>query len=628
MDKRFIFPGISHLLEMKFDGQSLSTTSDHSKPTSANRSTEKKTEDPYRSVDSARQGERSQRGLVKQVSINSGFTLSSDHADHLIGDSTEQPVVTGEEMSPDVTEAGKVPDVSQKQSTYKKMISSSLLGENVHSSYSSKKEKAKWRHIPLFDRAGFKPSFQTGLDAASLLMQELRRRDPYQGEFLDAVDDIVNDIAPAIEENPKRAWIFKQLMEPEYFYTFRVPWKDDNLNSRINRGYLCQYSSSLGTYNGGIVFSQTLSHGQIRMLGWEQTLRNSLAGTAQEDISQNALFGGLKCGSDFDPEEKSEEETRRFCQSYMNVLYPLLASNKVPSMIELDTKVGKREIQFLKEAYDNNVEALPAKQAKHQLFGSSSIFPECKGYGCAYFAESAVANHLDEKLSSMNCIVSGSGLLSRNIARKLLQLGAKPLTLSDDSGVIYAANGLTEDCLFAVEQFRQKNLPLRDFAKTQKNVAQSGIEFIPDGNIFRHGIEADLVFASGGRGEMNVDDATAIEDLDVIGVFECLDGAVTTNARVLLADRNVLFASAKSASAGTLVASGFLQKYQEKHGTDKVPAFSEVEENLRTRMHEIEREISQTAEDYNLPGNLKAGANILSFLKIAEKESLPPDGNE
>ena len=80
-----------------------------------------------------------------------------------------------------------------------KRVRASLVGSSVH----GRRERIEWQKRPLFRRAGMSVNFTSGSEAAKLLSQEARRRDPYQVDFLECVDEVLADVAPVFEHSPK-----------------------------------------------------------------------------------------------------------------------------------------------------------------------------------------------------------------------------------------------------------------------------------------------------------------------------------------------------------------------------------------------------------------------------------------
>jgi len=542
-----------------------------------------------------------QRQSRASVNVNMrAFTSSTDHG------RGQKRLQKSESINSGISR--KIPNAEKQEEKQRAKMKKSLVGQNVHSSYNSQFDNDRWRKRPLFNRAGMSVKFETGNDAAALLIQEAQRRDPYQVDFLQCVEEVAYDVAMAIEEQPKLAWVFKQLMEPERLITFRVPWEDDNGNARINRGYRIQYSSTLGPYRGGLRFHPHISHGSIRMLGWEQTLKNSLTSWP---------IGGSKGGSDFDPENKSDGEIKRFCESFMKSVAPLVASKS--DAFESDLNVGAREMRYLRDAYaqilmQNGVSDVTDES--DYLFGSTEEFPEGTGFGCAYFAERAMNMHLNMEISGLRCLLSGAGMLARSTATKLLELGAVPVTLSDTTGFIHCESGFQIEDIDAIALLKEHRGSLHDFARNHIR----DIKFFPvsEGGSVWGRIQGDIAFPCISQGELNVDDATALEQNNCQAVFECADRACTTNARIIFEDRGLLFGPSKAVNPGAIVASGYFLDVLSKEGRKATK--DEMDQNLRTGMFEIHDNVSKAAEKYDMVGNLKAGANLASFLRIAEKE--------
>lgn len=269
-------------------------------------------------------------------------------------------------------------------------------------------------------------------------MSNIRRRNPGEPEFHQAVGEVVASVYPFIESHPvyKNANILERVTEPDRIVSFRVVWEDDAGNIKVNRGYRIQFNNSIGPYKGGIRFHPTVNQGVLKFLGFEQVFKNSLT---------TLPMGGGKGGSDFDPHGKSDREVMRFCQAFMSELFRHVgADTDVPAG---DIGVGGREVGYMFGYYKKlKNEFTGVFTGKGINFGGSLIRPEATGYGCVYFVEEMLKTRGME-LKGKRCLVSGSGNVAQYTAEKLIQMGAKVLTLSDSSGFIYDKDGISEEKL-------------------------------------------------------------------------------------------------------------------------------------------------------------------------------------
>jgi glutamate dehydrogenase (NADP+) len=505
--------------------------------------------------------ERELQTLKKANSINSGVALS-------------RGVSIGQE---------------EKEDAKKSKVRQSLMLGDVHGTYRTPDNVQTWRKRPLFRRAGKNLTFKSGQEAAALLVDEVRRRDPYQLDFLQAVQESSQDVAVTFENAPKLAWVFKQLMEPERLITFRVPWTDDNGNARINRGYRIQYSSALGHYHGGVRFHPQLSHGSMRMLGWEQTLKNALTG---------AEFGGSRGGSDFDPTTKSEAEIKRFCQSFMSELCDFIGADL--DTLETDLGVGAAEMAALHESFLQLNPGDGGDASLEALFGACRAYPEASGHGSVFFAERALEVAKRTSLEGKRCLISGCGTLARGTAAKLIEMGARPLTLSDATGFVHDPAGFSHGDLDNMAAIRASRGSLRDYARATNKT------FHEAGTIWEQ-VKGDLAFPCTMQGELNADDAQVLADNGCVAVIENADRACTPNAHAVFEQRGVLFAPSKAVNSGSVVASAAMP------GASR----DELEDLVKRRMEEIHDRVLETSIKYNCPGNLRAGANLAAFVRIA-----------
>src|SRR2546427_3024190 len=266
----------------------------------------------------------------------------------------------------------------------------------------------------------------------------VRSKNPAETEFHQAVQEVFESLRLMLQKHSeyRAARILERLVEPERVIMFRVPWFDDQGSIQVNRGFRIEMNSAIGPYKGGLRFHPSVNLGILKFLAFEQVFKNSLT---------TLPMGGGKGGSDFDPKGKSDNEVMRFCQSFMSELFRHIGPNTdVPAG---DIGVGGREIGFLFGQYKrlrNEVTGVLTGQGLN--WGGSLIRPEATGYGAVYFAAEMLATR-SETLGGKVCLVSGSRNVAQYTVEKLLQFGARPVTLSDSDGYIYDEAGITTDKL-------------------------------------------------------------------------------------------------------------------------------------------------------------------------------------
>ncbi|HSP93872.1 MAG TPA: NADP-specific glutamate dehydrogenase [Thermoanaerobaculia bacterium] len=438
------------------------------------------------------------------------------------------------------------------------------------------------------------------------LMGELKAKNPAEPEFHQAVQEVVESLDLVLERRPeyRGARIIERLVEPERVLMFRVPWQDDQGRVHINRGFRIEMNSAIGPYKGGLRFHPSVNLGILKFLAFEQVLKNSLT---------TLPMGGGKGGSDFDPKGKSDNEVMRFCQSFMTELYRHIGPDTdVPAG---DIGVGGREIGFLFGQYKRlKNEFTGVLTGKGLNWGGSLIRPEATGYGAVYFAAEMLATR-NETLQGKVCLVSGSGNVSQYTVEKLLQLGAKPVTLSDSDGYIYDEAGITAEKLqFVMELKNERRGRIREYADKFKNVVYTPIDPMSEYNpLWSH--KAQCAFPSATQNEINARDAA---NLLKNGVYVISEGAnmptVLEGVRLFL-DAKILYGPAKAANAGGVATSG-LEMSQNSMRLSWTR--EEVDDRLQRIMKAIHRSCRETADTFSTPGNYVNGANIAGFLKVAD----------
>jgi len=436
-------------------------------------------------------------------------------------------------------------------------------------------------------------------------MTRLRAKNPAEPEFHQAVQEVLESLEVVLERHPEyqAGRVLDRLVEPERVIMFRVPWVDDQGDVRVNRGFRIEMNSAIGPYKGGLRFHPSVNLGILKFLAFEQVFKNSLT---------TLPMGGGKGGSDFDPKGKSDLEVMRFCQSLMTELFRHIGPDTdVPAG---DIGVGGREIGYLFGQYKRlRNEFTGVLTGKGLNWGGSLIRPEATGYGCVYFAAEMLGTR-EEDLKGKTCLVSGSGNVAQFATEKLLDLGAKPVTLSDSNGHIYDEAGIDRERLAFVMQL--KNLRrgrIREYMERYPEAVYVECDTAAETNpVWDH--KADCAFPCATQNEISAADATRLVANGVRLVCEGANMPTTPDAVNMLLDAGVLFGPGKAANAGGVAVSG-LEMTQNSMRLSW--SREEVDERLRRIMRDIHRACLAASESYQVPGNYVDGANIAGFLKVA-----------
>ena len=429
-------------------------------------------------------------------------------------------------------------------------------------------------------------------------MEKIISKDPDQKEFHQAVTEVAESLMPFIDKNPKykKAKILQRIAEPERVIMFRVPWVDDEGDIQINRGFRIQMNSAIGPYKGGLRFHPSVNLSILKFLAFEQVFKNSLT---------TLPIGGGKGGSDFDPKGKSDVEVMKFCQSFMTELNRHIGPNTdVPAG---DIGVGGREIGYLFGQYRRlKNEFTGILTGKALNWGGSLIRPEATGYGCVYFAEEMLKTNKDS-LKGKTCTVSGSGNVAQYTVEKLNQLGAKPVTLSDSSGMIYDPDGIDDKKLSYVMELKNiKRGRIKEYAE------KFGVTYEAGKRPWH--IKCDMAFPSATQNEISKDDAKALINNGCIGVAEGANMPTEPEGIEVFQESKILYGPGKAANAGGVATSALeMSQNSLRIGWSR----EEVDEKL----HSIMKNIHKNCVKYGKEGNYihyVNGANIAGFVKVAD----------
>jgi glutamate dehydrogenase (NADP+) len=437
-------------------------------------------------------------------------------------------------------------------------------------------------------------------------MADVVAKNPGEPEFHQAVREVAESVELALERHPeyRKEKILERIIEPERVIMFRVPWVDDRGEIQVHRGYRVEMNSAIGPYKGGLRFHPTVYLGLLKFLAFEQVFKNALT---------TLPLGGGKGGSNFDPKGKSDAEVMRFCQSFMTELQRHIGQfTDVPAG---DIGVGAREIGYLFGQYKRiRNEFTGVLTGKGIDWGGSLIRPEATGYGAVYFAEEMLETR-GETLEGKVCLVSGSGNVAQYTVEKLLDYGAKPITLSDSNGFIHDPAGIDREKLaFVMELKNVKRGRIREYAERFPGVTYVEADPKADHNPLWD-IPADCAFPSATQNEINGKDAANLLNNGVYVVSEGANMPSTPDAVDQFSHAGILYGPGKAANAGGVATSGLEMS---QNALRLAWTREEVDARLHSIMKAIHKTVRETAEEYGQPGNYVVGANIAGFVKVAD----------
>ena len=432
------------------------------------------------------------------------------------------------------------------------------------------------------------------------LMETVKKRNPAEPEFHQAVEEVLLSIEPVIEKRPEyvTSGVLERMVEPERIIKFRVPWVDDKGVVRVNRGFRIQFNSAIGPYKGGLRFHPSVYEGIIKFLGFEQTFKNSLT---------SLPMGGGKGGSDFDPNGKSDREVMAFCQSFMTELCRHIGADlDVPAG---DIGVGAREIGYMFGQYKRiRNEFTGVLTGKGIPYGGSLVRPEATGYGAVYYTVELL-KHFKDDIKGKTFAISGFGNVAWGTVKKVNALGGKVVTISGPDGYIYDPDGISteEKVNFLLEMRASCRNRVEDYAD------KFGVQFFKGEKPW--GVKADILMPCATQNEVNLDEAKKIVANGIKYYVEVSNMPTTNEAMAYLKENGVIVAPSKAVNAGGVSVSGLEMSQNSMRYSWSA---EEVDEKLQTIMKNIFNASLKAANEYGFGDDLVAGANIAGFIKVAD----------
>jgi glutamate dehydrogenase (NADP+) len=433
----------------------------------------------------------------------------------------------------------------------------------------------------------------------SSIYDNVLRRNPGEIEFHQAVREVLESIGPVLGKHPEYAEskIIERICEPERQIIFRVPWEDDRGEVHINRGFRVEFNSALGPYKGGLRFHPSVYLGIVKFLGFEQIFKNSLTGLP---------IGGGKGGSDFDPKGRSDREVMRFCQSFMNELYRHIGEyTDVPAG---DIGVGGREIGYLFGQYKRITNRYESGviTGKGLAYGGAQVRTEATGYGCAFFVEEMLKAR-GTSFEGKRVVVSGSGNVAIHTIEKVEQLGGVVVACSDSSGYVVDEKGIDLDLL------KQIKVVERGRVSAYADRRGDHVTFVPGGCVWD--VPCEVAMPSATQNEITGKDAADMVRKGCIAVGEGANMPTTPEGIKVFLEAGIAFGPGKAANAGGVATSAL--EMQQNASRDSW-TFEATEHRLQEIMSDIHDRCLEAADEYGMPGNYVAGANIDGFRRVAD----------
>src|SRR5579871_4602235 len=433
-------------------------------------------------------------------------------------------------------------------------------------------------------------------------MEGVKRRNAYQPEFVQAVQEVAEDVFDFIRDKEEyhEYQILRRIAEPDRVISFRVCWEDDKGNIRVQRGWRVQNNNAIGPYKGGIRFHPSVTESVLKFLAFEQTFKNSLTGLP---------MGGGKGGANFNPKGKSDHEVMRFCQSFMTELYRHVGADiDVPAG---DIGVGAREIGYMFGQYKRITnEFTGVLTGKGLEYGGSLIRTEATGYGAVYFLQ----NMLEAKGNSVagkSALISGSGNVATHAAEKIVQLGGKVLTLSDSEGFIHDPDGITQEKIDWVKVLKTKRRGrMSEYVKEFKGASFTG------GGARPWSVKCDVALPCATQNELNGADAEMLVKNGCIAVSEGANMPTDLAGIAAFKKARILYAPGKAANAGGVAVSGLEMSQNSERRSWKESELQAMLVDIMQGIHDRCAEHGATAGGKYI--DYVKGANIAGFKKVAD----------
>lgn len=432
------------------------------------------------------------------------------------------------------------------------------------------------------------------------LYHDLVSENNEEKEFHQAVLEMFETLDPVIQDYPEIIAnnVIPRLLRAERIIEVEIDWVNEKGEDEQHLAYRIQYNSALGVYKGGLRYSPNVNISIFKFLAFEQTFKNALT---------TLPMGGGKGGANFNPRGRSAKDVKLFTEAFITALAPYLGADiDVPAG---DIGVGQSEVMLMVEKYSElKDDAYGAFTGKIPDKGGILGRKEATGHGLIYFVEEALDVIKKTTLNNKKVVVSGSGNVALYAAFKAQEKGAIVVAMSDSDGYVYNANGLNLSVIKEIKEVKKERI------KSYISFDKEAIYYDNSAAIWE--IKCDIALPCATQNELDEKGVAVLIENGVMFVAEGANMPTTKAGVELLRENNILFAPGKAANAGGVYVSG-LEMIQHQEQTKYT--FAEVDDKLHATMKAIFQNCYQTAQKHRRNNDLLFGANLSSFVLVAQK---------
>jgi glutamate dehydrogenase (NAD(P)+) len=319
------------------------------------------------------------------------------------------------------------------------------------------------------------------------------------------------------------------LLNPWRELSVSVPIRMDDGSIRVFNGFRIQHNGVRGPYKGGVRFAPAADADHTNALAMLMTWKTALV-----DIP----FGGAKGGVQVRPSELSNNELNRLTRRYTSAISHIIGPNRdIPAP---DMGTNAQVMAWMMDEYGQSHGYAPgAVTGKPIELGGSYGREAATGRGVCDVAALA-ASDAGIEIRGASVAIQGFGNVGSFAARRMEEIGAKVVAISDATYALYDKNGLDTDQIF---DHVVKTRSLEDCPWGESITNDQLLE-----------LDVDILIPAAIEGVITMQNA---RDIRAKMIVEAANSPVTYGANTILDDRGITVIPDILANAGGVIVSYF-----------------------------------------------------------------------